>query len=168
MWVGSQHITRLGQTVIEMLMKIQIWHLPSSSVACEGGRDGSEKEQWLLPALPSGRKLLLQFLPLCQTLQFLLVCPGAFGAAPQSRSSEEMHLCKSICNFFKQNYLRLQNPVSHSIVIPLVFIARCYGDFFSWLWNPETQPHFYSWLCLLSLLADLVSYFTGELEFEKY
>ena len=55
MGVATQGISRAGQTVLARLVESQIWHPPASSMALCG--EGSEKEQWPLPAFLSGRKL---------------------------------------------------------------------------------------------------------------
>ena len=54
----SLGISRAGQTVLAMLMELQIWHLPASCLALWG--EGSEKGKWPLPTFLSGRKLSLR------------------------------------------------------------------------------------------------------------
>ena len=53
-----------------------------------------------------------------------------FELLPLCWRSEGVHLCKSVCAFFKGNCLELQwfLPPTHSL---LVFVARTYGDLFS-------------------------------------
>lgn len=56
---GSQEIARAKQTVLARLMVTQIWCLSASSVEVGWGAH-SEKEQWPLSELLSGRTLFLQ------------------------------------------------------------------------------------------------------------
>ena len=49
----------MGKTVIFRVMETQKWHMSADSV----GRGISEREQWLLSALLSGRKLPTVLLP---------------------------------------------------------------------------------------------------------
>ena len=61
---------------------------------CQG--KGSEKEQWFLPARLSEKKLPLQLLPWCETIQFLPYALDFFYAAAQHWSLEGGSPCKSV------------------------------------------------------------------------
>lgn len=76
-------ITRVGQPVLARLIEIQI-RQPPESACWEWG--GLNIQQWILPALLCGRKLLLQTFSASQTIQFpppicscclLSCCPSA-------------------------------------------------------------------------------------------
>lgn len=71
--LGSQGITRAGQTLLARLMETQIWCLPVVSVG-----EGSAKEEWPLLPLLAGRK----FTPPALFLQpgSSPYVPGAFQA----------------------------------------------------------------------------------------
>ena len=105
-WVGwSLGISKAGQTLLAKLMESQIWHQLAGSVALCG--EGLEKGQWPLLALMADTSL-----PPCMPLV-------PFKLLPQCWSSERVHLCKSVCGFFKGNCL--YSRVSSTDSIPIGF-----------------------------------------------
>ena len=78
-----------------------------------------------------------QFLPWCQTLQFLPVATGAFSSCyPGAGAQREwVWLGESMCGLFKRNCLGLQKfiPLTQS---PLAFAARSWEYLSSWHRNP--------------------------------
>ena len=81
------------QTVLARLMESQIWHPPAGSVALWG--EGSEKEQWPLPAFVSGRKLCPSSHLDARNFSSSLYATGAFPAAPlvlETKGSESVYV----------------------------------------------------------------------------
>ena len=102
------------------------------------GGEGSEKEQWPLPALLFWRKLPLQLtlMPDTSVLPHMSLVP--FKLLPQCWSSEWVSLSKSIHVWSLLEELpgtpeALPLDQSQS---PLIFTARSYGDFSSWHLGP--------------------------------
>ena len=104
-------------------MKSQICYQLASSV----GVEFSERTMVFAP-FSVREKAVSQFSLWCQVLQFLLICHWC-------GSTEGVSLSKSVCGFFKRNFLGLQKfyPLTQR---PLVFATRSYGDLSSWHWNP--------------------------------
>ena len=132
-WGRGSGITRVGQTVWGRLMESERWCPPSSSVALCG--EGSEKEQWPLPALLSVRKMPPSCHPYARQLRSSLYVSDTFQSAALALEligSETKFVHRS----FKRNCLGLQQffclpqPLS-----PLVFTVRSYRDFSSWHWS---------------------------------
>ena len=117
-----QGISRTGQTVLTRLMESQIWHLPTSSVA--------------LPTFLSDRKPSpSSLLDVSHFSSSLCVSLVPFKLLSLSCRSEGVSLSKSMCGFFKRNYLGLHNFLLLT-QSQLVFIAGSYGNVSSWHWNP--------------------------------
>ena len=73
---------------------------------------------WQNAALP----LALTLMPDNSVPSHMSLVP--FKLLPQCWSSEGLSLCKSVLGFFKWNSLGLQNPPSHSAIIPLDFCSQ--------------------------------------------
>ena len=142
----SQGISRSGQSVLARLTESQIWHWPASAAAL-----------WVLVS-ERGNGL---YLPFCLKEN----CPPALALMPDSSlphnmplvpfkqlpwfwSSERVNLSKSMCEFFKGNWLRLQQflPPTQS---PLVFVAKSYEVLSSWHLNPGLWGLVWGWDSLL-------------------
>ena len=84
----SLGISRAGQTVLAMLMELQIWHLPASCLALWG--EGSEKGKWPLPTFLSGRKISPGSHLDARLFTFSLCATGAFsGCHPSAGAQKE-------------------------------------------------------------------------------
>ena len=132
--------------MLARLMESQIWHAPASSVALLG--KGSEKGQWPLPTLLSGRKLSSSSCVDARHFSSSLYATGAFQAATRCWSSEGVSLSKSIIGFFMGNCLGLKGllPLTTSL---LVFAARRCGDLSYWHWKPGLGGLVWGWDSLL-------------------
>ena len=120
-----QVISKAKQRVLARLMETQIWHPPTVSVILSG--EGSEKGQWSLPALLSGRKLSSSCRLDARHFTSTLYASGAFQAAThvlelRKNESEEV----DVCGFFKRNYLGLPKFLP-PIQSPLFSVARNKG-----------------------------------------
>ena len=69
----------MAQTVLFRLMESPLWYLPAGSIAC--WKEGSEKEQWPLPAILSERKLFPSPHLGARHFSSSLYATGAFQAA---------------------------------------------------------------------------------------
>ena len=127
----SLGIFREEQKVLARLMESQIWHLPTSSVA--------------LPTFLSDRKPSpSSLLDVSHFSSSLCVSLVPFKLLSLSCRSEGVSLSKSMCGFFKRNYLGLQQflPLAQSL---LVFAAMNLGDLSSWHWNPGLGSLVWGW-----------------------
>ena len=115
-------------------MEPQIWHLPTGSGVL-WGRVQKRNNGLCLPfclgeSCPSALALLSDTsVPPCMPLVF-------FKLLPQCWSPEGVSLNKSLCGFFKRNWLGLQNflPLTQFL---LFFSVRSCRDLSSWHWNPR-------------------------------
>ena len=136
-------------------MEAQICHLP----ACGGV---FRKETMASAHLTIWEKAVPQLLPWCQKLQVLLCMPLVpFKLASQCWSSEEVSLSKSVCGFFKRNFLGLQKFLLPTQSL-LDFAARSYGDLSSWHWNPGLRGLVWGWDS--SLLLSLLNFYPPQLD----
>ena len=126
-------MSKVGQAVLARLMESQVWHSPAGSVYLLG--EGSKKGQCSLPSFYLGESYppALALMPDTLVPPCMLLVP--FKLLPQCWSSEGVSLNKSMGGFFRGNCFGLQRfpPLTK---FPLVFVARSYGDLFSWTWNP--------------------------------
>ena len=91
-------------------MKSQIWYLPAGFVALCG--EGSEKEEWLLPALLSRRKLSPSSCPDDRQFSSSLYVSGAFqSAAPMPESPAiSVFLSLNPCCFLQPEVMATSFP----------------------------------------------------------
>ena len=83
------------------------------------------------------QKLFLQLSFWCQTIQLLPICPRCLFSCCSSVGTQSESVQVSLCiGPLKGTAWDSKSPPSPSATIPLVFTARNYGDFSSWLWNP--------------------------------
>ena len=100
-------------------------------------QEKKKKTQWLLPTLPSGRKLHPSSRPAAGHFSSsLYVCDACLQLLPPCWSSEGVSLSQLLINLLwgtarKSRGFCLLLPQS-----PLVFTTRSYGNYFSWHWNP--------------------------------
>ena len=103
----------------------------------------SEKEQWPLLALLSERKLPLQLLPWCYTIQLLPLCPWFLSSCCSSNGAQEtVSLSKWVFGPFKRNCLAMAGvaqwieywPVNQKVTgsIPTRAHAWIVGEVLSW------------------------------------
>ena len=87
------------------------------------------------PCLSAWEKAVPQRLPWCQTLEFLTVWHWCLSSCYLGVGAQKEWVWgKSICGFFKGNFLGLQKLLLPTQSL-LSFVARSYGDLSSWHWN---------------------------------
>ena len=125
---------------------------------------GSEKEQWPLSALLSGRNFPLQLLSWCQTIQFLPKCTWCLlRCCPSTGAPRWVSLSTFMLRPFNRNAWESRRPLSHSTTIAADFTARSYRDFTSWSWNPGLGSLVWNWDPLLLRGASLHSRYSSWL-----
>lgn len=106
------------------------WHLCICSVV-------SEKEQWSLPVLLSGRKPPFQLSPWYQTTQFLPLCPWYLFICCSNNGAQRYWVWVILHTGLSRGTAWDSSILYHTQPQYLLdFAGRRYGKFSFWHWNP--------------------------------
>ena len=117
-----------------------MWHLPAGSVALYW--ESSEKSQWPLLTLLSGKKLSSALASLTDTSVPPFIPQVPFNLLPWCQSSEGVCLHKSVCRFLKRKCLGLQK----FLLLTQALLFFCSQKIWALIFLP--LEHWTGWPCL--------------------